>query len=555
MFVCFKCDSSFYIPNDYINHLRQQHIVNSLYKCNFDKKCDRMYDSLRSFRNHLKTHHTCSQPSNTPPIVTQDNTQNCIPYIDNSRIASTRSKNDEYKYIFLKFIVKLLCDDSIARKKAFSIIRDMHSQLSDIIKHMGQISQKYYSFYDESDLRSITEIIDYTSTQFEISEYKLFKELDGLGLFIKAIDYTLTTEGNIAYVNENPIFVETLYRTKIMPISSIFEKIFKTANFLVNLVPFVEKLKIPSEVCSNVIQSRLWKSRIEKLEQNETDCLFLPLLIYYDDFEPLNALGSKSGAYKIGAIYCKIMCLLPEWQAQNWSTHLIMLFFSDDRKKFGDTIVFTPLIKELNKLQEGFKIDSTSYKKCKIIPFLLCGDNLGLNSLLGFTESFNANFFCRFCKTSKQHSQSQITDNNVVWRDKQTYEADLLKNCLSETGIRENSVWNDLIGFHVTTNLSIDVMHDMLEGVCHYDITQIMQHFITKYKLFTLEQLNTRIKKHNFGPRNKNKIGQINEQMLKTKRLKCTASEMFSFIEHFSLIVGDYTIPEYGIYIFNFVIF
>lgn len=39
---------------------------------------------------------------------------------------------------------------------------------------------------------------------------------------------------------------------------------------------------------------------------------------------------------------------------------------------------------------------------------LLLGDNLGLNQMLGFVQSFRANYFCRFCKTNRTLSEKQV---------------------------------------------------------------------------------------------------------------------------------------------------
>lgn len=80
-------------------------------------------------------------------------------------------------------------------------------------------------------------------------------------------------------------------------------------------------------------------------------------------------------------------------------------------------VLFTPLIEELNQIQNvGFKKTSSlhTFKRGKLIPNLLCGDNLGLNSILGFSEGFNATFFCRFCKSPKGITQSQYMDNIQV---------------------------------------------------------------------------------------------------------------------------------------------
>ncbi|KAF0693247.1 Uncharacterized protein FWK35_00033783, partial [Aphis craccivora] len=58
---------------------------------------------------------------------------------------------------------------------------------------------------------------------------------------------------------------------------------------------------------------------------------------------------------------------------------------------------------ELNYL-ENTGISVTHNNKVQQIFFslgLIIGDNLGLHSVLGFTESFVSRYPCRFCKTIK----------------------------------------------------------------------------------------------------------------------------------------------------------
>jgi len=109
---------------------------------------------------------------------------------------------------------------------------------------------------------------------------------------------------------------------------------------------------------------------------------------------------------------------------------------------------------------------------------LIVGDNLGLHSILGFSESFMANFPCRFCKTSKADCNTQTTQNNNSLRNMTNYSEDLIINNLALTGIKEPCIWNNVINFHVTNNFSVDLMHDCLEGVCSYDLSEILKSFI-----------------------------------------------------------------------------
>jgi len=69
--------------------------------------------------------------------------------------------------------------------------------------------------------------------------------------------------------------------------------------------------------------------------------------------------------------------------------------------------MFSALIKELVSLQEEGIMICIDGKEIKIYFSLglVLGDNLGLNSILGFVESFSANFYCQICRSPKQELQ------------------------------------------------------------------------------------------------------------------------------------------------------
>jgi len=79
------------------------------------------------------------------------------------------------------------------------------------------------------------------------------------------------------------------------------------------------------------------------------------------------------------------------------------------------------------------------------------GDNLGMNSILGFVESFSANHCCRFCKISKSHLKKATKEDKNLLRTRENYSSDLETN-LSLTGIKEQSAFNSIPGFHVAEN-------------------------------------------------------------------------------------------------------
>jgi len=110
-----------------------------------------------------------------------------------------------------------------------------------------------------------------------------------------------------------------------------------------------------------------------------------------------------------------------------------------------------------------------------------------------------ANFPCRFCKCSKFDCNFSVIYNNSKLKDEENYLQDLLTDNVSATGIKEACVWNQVNGFHAIYNYSVDLMHDVLEGVCSYDISNLLYEFILNFKYFSVETLNNRIQCYNYG--------------------------------------------------------
>jgi hypothetical protein len=100
-------------------------------------------------------------------------------------------------------------------------------------------------------------------------------------------------------------------------------------------------------------------------------------------------------------------------------------------------------------------------------------------------ESFRANIPCRFCKIDKENLKMQTRVNKALLRNPTNYEFDLNLNDASLTGIKENCIWNVISNFHLTKNSSCDIMHDLLKGVCRYDMAAILKYFVYEVNLFS----------------------------------------------------------------------
>lgn len=130
----------------------------------------------------------------------------------------------------------------------------------------------------------------------------------------------------------------------------------------------------------------------------------LKIMIFYDDFHVENALGSKKNKHKLGAIYFQLKNIPPVFNSQQQHIHLVSLFHTKLVKEFG--AVLQPLIHDLKILESsGIHIKGINVPiKGTIIA--VSHNNLGANSLYGYTESFNSTYYCRFCYCTKNEMQN-----------------------------------------------------------------------------------------------------------------------------------------------------
>jgi len=230
----------------------------------------------------------------------------------------------------------------------------------------------------------------------------------------------------------------------------------------------------------------------------------LQIQVYYDDFETANPLGSKRGVHKVGALYFVLRNLPPKFNSRLMNIHLIALFHAQDVKKYGFDPILEPLIRDIKILEtDGIELPISMSRVygtiCQVI-----GDNLGMHSILGFTESFSGHYSCRLCLTEKDDIQlvHNEDDFRVVLRDRSIYdqhcsELESDPQLKSTHGLKRSSTLNSLQYFHVCHNYSLDVMHDLLEGVVQFEMKLLFEYLSEKF--VTRSELLSRIYSYDYG--------------------------------------------------------
>lgn len=314
-----------------------------------------------------------------------------------------------------------------------------------------------------------------------------------------------------------------------IPLGLVLQHFFELPNVFQTVLSTVEQCKKESLTVSSFMQSMLWKEMVQKFPGK----LVLPIIIYHDDFEVYNPLGSHAGIHKLGGTYFTT----PVIPLENLSTldniFLAQLSHSSDRSQFGNRAIFKKLLEELKLLETNgitIHVDGKDFKLYFAVALIL-GDNLGLNGILGFKESFAGDYYCRICTADRQQCQKLCKSDPELKRTSHYPPAQ--DTNFESKGVKEECIWDEL-SYKINQNFACDVMHDLFEVVCRYEIGQILNYFISE-NCFTLRILNERIKFFKYGRYDSNKPPLISLDHIRKKYIIMSASELACLCTLFGL--------------------
>ena len=514
--------------------------------------CARFFSTHKSLLKHLRVDHRDrvvhrdrvaeieTAPSAPIPL---DEENSCDNVFDGSEIGcdNTQKSNDFCSAIRTQidtFVAKLYGNPKIPRSYVQSIIDDVNQIFCvNLVGHVKDSVNKTLrdcgaSDEQKSDINAEFQLIQESFAHMS-SDYLRLKYFMESGNYIPPQPYEIGEEDVAKPSINGSLLKKKKVYGQYIPLDKVFVKYFELPDSLSSILTYIDFLKNNDSCIENYMQCRHWKAKVSKYK---CDDIVLPLHVYYDDFQCNNSLGSH--AEKLGAVYVSLPCLPPECQGTVDNIFLALLFHTSYRS-YGDDKVFAPLIKLLIFLEEeGILIETAEgMKRIYFVTGLLLGDNLGANSLGGFVECFTATYFCRFCKTPRSQTLTQAVEDRSLLRDELFYNDDVALENPTLTGIKKSCILNALPSFHITSNYSVDLFHDIAEGCCHYVMLHVLGHCVPKY--FSVEDLNNRIRLFDYGKCESNRIPLLSHDFISKTKLKMTGSETTLFVKLFGLLIGD----------------
>lgn len=162
----------------------------------------------------------------------------------------------------------------------------------------------------------------------------------------------------------------------------------------------------------------------------------------------------------------------------------------------------------------------------------LAADNLGANAAFCLTKGFRSHNYCRICLLTKKQCEQATVEDTSKYRDVPHYQRilKLIEECSTKQpgetyGIKQYCVLNDLKYFHIFENFSVDIMHDLCEGVVSCLLKNVILYCIGK-KVFKEKEIKHIIQHYDYPKsyrRDKPSILRIDRSNLgqNAVRMKC----------------------------------
>ncbi|ODN02959.1 Zinc finger and SCAN domain-containing protein 12 [Orchesella cincta] len=508
VYVCFQCSERFTRLKDLSNHLTSKHRLtgNSEYSCTLCQGLFNRKGYLQHMRNSFLLHKQLE-------VNTPEETE--LPDLFNSDKDFTQYEpdlsepNNEYEQpqeFELKDVernvMKLMC--SIMKSGKVPI-----STADTIILTVKRLMQEF-------------------DTKYKLDKYLIENEL-------VVMPKQIVLDSDISFNSKKGKGQRQSYKA----VSMQYIPIKTTLHQLLNIPGYFQILEMSrsfnGEFYSNFREGKLFQRR--KFPQNT---IFIN--IYYDDAEIANPLGSKSGKHKLANFYFSVLDLPQHMLSSPDNVLLLASLKTVDMKSSSVNEVLKIVVKELKELwSDGitFKHNGNSLN-FKVALAQVTGDNLGLHTMLGFSEGFTANYPCRRCKLHKNECKTAVSERHDMLRNVMNYDRDIISKNFPTTGINFESIFNELPYLHVTDNYVFDLMHDILEGIAP-DLFYLAINDFVKRKYFSIDKLNFRLESFDYGRGFRTtKPSQIKASFLKgDSKIGQNASQTLCLVINFSLIFGD----------------
>jgi len=184
------------------------------------------------------------------------------------------------------------------------------------------------------------------------------------------------------------------------------------------------------------------------------------------------------------------------------NVHLVSLCYAPDLKTYGYEAILSKFVSEIKQLSvNGFtgNFPGLGSQKIYVSRLQFACDNLALNGLLGYIESFSADYFCTICYAKQAENQCKFYENEYELRLISKHFGDVAQIAFNQAlthshGIKSDCILYQIPGFYATQNFSLDIMHIVLERIISVELSCVVYHLCRTYKKLSMSGISTHIR-------------------------------------------------------------
>lgn len=351
------------------------------------------------------------------------------------------------------------------------IIRNTHDVIQIFAASVTNSIQSIHENNNEWDIFNFKDALSYQLEKFE-NQYEQISTS-----YLQEQYYT--KHFNLSYGNEI-IFEDGISSMFYMPVKETLIALSKLPNFqnmLINIKnDFKNRAQPPNHISTTPFLLKSFRNG-KTCEQHSvfSSELSLPLVLYFDDLEICNPLGSKSSIHKLSMFYFTLTDLPDYAKSKLGSIFLLGIAKSAHVKKIGLDTVLLPFYKEMRELSKdgiNFMLNGESIN-FKVDLALFSGDTLAANQFSGFKEGVGFAYRkCRNCMATFETMNKKFLESNFGLRNKSThlkfFEG---KHNTVLSGVNRLSAIFNMDHFDAFACIPFDPMHILLEGCIPYSRT------------------------------------------------------------------------------------
>ncbi|CAF3049853.1 unnamed protein product [Rotaria socialis] len=418
----------------------------------------------------------------------------------------------------------------LLNKKAFIPSTNIYSSSTSLPEQNKKIIEIYQLHEIFNDLSNMIESISKNNYQFIKSCEKYF-------------DFNLPEQVVLSSPNEP---IESAY---FIPIDRTLSLMLKSQRLLLEISENIQQQRISAENDSDLMYSIRDAHYGNRFDEDS----FL-IQLYLDDIGLTNPIGAKRDKHKMTMIYFSLEDVPDKYRSKLDFIQLVAVCESKHLKNdVKARRFFAPIIENLNKLQlHGISIHGVhlTFSFSTVVA-----DNLASHFIGAFQSCFNGGHFCRRCYITYSEKNLPIPLSKIQTRSMIDHD-DLVDKIINDPnriplkGVIGPSPLLELIGFHATTSLPRDLMHDFIEGICPVIIISLLKQ-ASSLRILTYMRIQERMENFQYGKfDSSNQPPPLLVKHLQNDHMVATAAQKLCFFKLFPIIFNDTVdlLPSFIVY-------